>query len=231
MSAPTLNGYTFTVIETANIQPAQLEAVQALFAENYREANLAYLEKSLGKLRYLALALDPSGTPAGFALGESRVLDLPRLPNTTVRLAGLCCVSMAHRRQGLFGRLETMALAEGRLNTGERFLSTGRMAHPASFRSMTANPSVVPRRGMRPTPWQQAMGTAIAAAYGSPFDAATFVCKGSGVPIGYPVIELDCTPEEWELFAPVDRSKGDSLLGMFWTPTPPPGWDDPEILP
>lgn len=231
MSAPTLNGYTFTVTETAAIQPNQLEAVRALFAENYREANMAYLERSLGKLRYLALALDASGTPAGFALGESRVLDLPLLPNTTVRLAGLCCVGMAFRRQGLFGRLETMALAEGRLNTGERFLSTGRMAHPGSFRSMTKNGSVVPRRGVRPTPWQQAVGAAIAAAYGSPFDPETFVCKGSGVPIGYPVIELDCAPEEWELFAPVDRSKGDSLLGISWSPDAPPGWDDAEVTP
>ncbi len=230
MSART-PGYSFTVIEAANIEPGELAAVRALFAENYRDANMAYLEKSLGKLRYLALARDSQGNPAGFALGESRVLDLPLLPNTTVRLAGLCCVSMAHRRQGLFGSLETLALAEGRLNTGERFLSAGRMAHPGSFRSMSKNSSVVPRRGARPTRWQQAVGAAIAAAYGSHFDPETFACKGSGAPIGYPVIELDCAPEEWELFAPVDRSKGDSLLGISWSPDPPPGWDDPEVTP
>ena len=138
---------------------------------------------------------------------------------------------MAFRRQGLFGRLEGMVLTEGRVVHGDRWLATGRMAHPGSFRSMSKNGSVVPRRGVRPTPWQQAVGAAIAAAYGSPFDPETFVCKGSGVPIGYPVIELDCTPEEWELFAPVDRSKGDSLLGISWNPDPPPGWDDPEVTP
>lgn len=231
MPVPNPDDFTFRVVATTRIGEDDLSAVKALFAENYQAANLAYLEKSLGKLRYLAMATDPAGTPAGFALGESRILDLPLLPGTTVRLAGLCCVGAAYRRQGLFGRLETLALAEGRLSTGERSLSTGRMAHPASFRGMSQNPWVVPRRGVRPTRWQQAVGAAIAAAYGSPFDPETFVCKGSGVPIGYPVIELDCAPDEWELFAPVDRSKGDSLLGMAWTPTSPPGWDDPEVTP
>ncbi len=231
MSALSPGEFTYRVVEAATVGAADLAMVQALFAENYREANLAYLEKSLGKLRYLAIATDPAGTPAGFALGESRVLDLPRLPQTTVRLAGLCCVSMAFRRQGLFGRLEGMVLAEGQANQAARRIAAGRMAHPGSFRSMSKNGSVVPRRGVRPTPWQQAVGAAIAAAYGSPFDPETFVCNGSGVPIGYPVIELDCTPGEWELFAPVDRSKGDSLLGISWNPDPPPGWDDPEVTP
>jgi hypothetical protein len=105
------------------------------------------------------------------------------------------------------------------------------MAHPGSFRTMSANPTVVPRPGIHPTPWQQAVGAAIAAAYGSGFEPETFVCRGSGAPIGYPLIELDCTPEEWELFVPVDRSKGDSLLGISWSPDAPPGWDDPAVRP
>lgn len=223
--------FAFRVIETTQLTPEAVAAVQSLFNENYREANLAYLEKSLGKLRFLSLATAADGTPAGFALGESRVMDLPLLPGTTVRLAGLCCVSPAYRRQGLFGRLERLALAEGGLMTGARFLSAGRMAHPGSFRTMSANPTVVPRPGIHPTPWQQAVGAAIAAAYGSGFEPETFVCRGSGAPIGYPLIELDCTPEEWELFVPVDRSKGDSLLGISWSPDAPPGWDDPAVRP
>ena len=44
--------------------------VEAVFAENYREANLAYLEKNLGKLRSLAIARRESGQLAGFALGH-----------------------------------------------------------------------------------------------------------------------------------------------------------------
>jgi len=155
------------------------------------------------------------------------VMDLPRLPRHNVRLAGLCCVGMAYRRKGLFGRLEAAALSQGYEQVSERILSTGRMAHPASYHNMSRNPAAVPRRGVRPTPWQQEVGIAIAEAYGSPgFDPETFVCKGTGVPIGWPIIEIEAAPEEWELFRPVDRSRGDSLLGISWAPDAPPGWAD-----
>jgi hypothetical protein len=56
------------------------------------------------------------------------------------------------------------------------------------------------------------------------FDPLTFVCKGTGVPIGYPIMDIDATPEEWEMFRYVDRSRGDSLLGISWAPDAPDGW-------
>lgn len=219
---------TITVTPTSALQPADLDAILALFRQNYREANTAYLEKSIHVLAFAAIARDPAGRPAGFALGEPRVLELPRLGPQPVRLAGLCCVDPAFRRQGLFRRLEHTVLSARDLPPAPRSLSAGRMAHPASFRTMSANPTVVPRRGQRPTPWQQEVGAAIAAAYGTrEFDPETFVCRGSGVPIGWPVIDIEATPEEWELFRPVDRSRGDALLGIAWSPDAPPGWDDP----
>lgn len=217
-----------SVVPTAQLAPADRDAILELFRQNYRDANAAYLEKSLHVLAFAAIARDPSGRPAGFALGEPRVIDLPRLPAQPVRLAGLCCVDPAFRRQGLFRRLEGAVLDARPLPPAPRWLSAGRMAHPASFRTMSANPTVVPRRGRTPTRWQQEVGSAIAAAYGTAsFDPQTFVCRGTGQPIGWPIIEIDATPEEWELFRPVDRSRGDSLLGIAWNPDAPPGWDDP----
>jgi hypothetical protein len=215
----------FTVYETDRVPGEVLSQVKAVFAENYRDANIGYLEKNLGKLRFLSIARDPTGTTAGFSLGEARVMDLPRLPRATVNLAGLCCVSGPFRRHGLFGKLEGLCREASQVPSAERMLSCGRTAHPASFRGMARNPSGVPKRGHRPTEWQKEVGIAVAEAYGSPgFDAETFVVKGSGTPIGWPVIEIEATPEEWELFAPVDRAKGDSLLGIAWNPTPPEGW-------
>jgi len=83
----------------------------------------------------------------------------------------------------------------------------------------------VPRRGCRPTAWQQDVGAAIADAYGvHAFDPDTFVCHGAGVPIGYPIMEMDLRPEEWEVFGPVNRDRGDSLLGLCWWPDAPEGW-------
>jgi len=219
--------FSLEKFETSSLPSDVFAAVQGLFAENYRDANLAYLEKNLGKLRYLSIARDETGTVAGFALGELRLIDLPRLPATPVRLAGLCCVGFAFRRHGLFGKLEDLAIGRPRNTEGARTLSAGRTAHPASFRGFYRNPAAVPHPGRRPTPWQQEVGAAVAEAYGSAgFDPETFVVKGSGVPIGWPIIEIEATPEEWEMFSAVDRSKGDSLLGIAWFPAPPEGWLD-----
>ncbi len=198
--------------------------VFALFRTAYRAADEAYLEASLGKLRFIATATS-AGELAGFALGEMRILDLPRLPRQPVALAGICCIAPRFRRLGLFRELELQAFRASGIDPGPRVLSCGRMAHPASFRTMTWSPTHVPKRGIPPTAWQREVGAAIARAYGAAhFDPETFVCAGSGAPIGYPVIDMAVEPEEWEVFAAVDRDRGDSLLGLCWVPDAPAGW-------
>jgi hypothetical protein len=68
-------------------------------------------------------------------------------------------------------------------------------------------------------------GSAIAEAYGvRDFDPETFVCIGGGTPTGYPRIEFDVEPHEWEVFKPVDRDRGDALLAIAWVPDYPPDW-------
>jgi hypothetical protein len=69
------------------------------------------------------------------------------------------------------------------------------------------------------------VGEAIAEAYRvHAFDSRTFVCIGSGEPIGHPKIEFVVEPHEWEVFKPVDRERGDALLSLAWIPDAPPGW-------
>lgn len=210
--------------ETAAIGADDRARIFALFQANYRQANTAYLEKSLGRLRFVSIAV-AGGETAGFALGEVRVIDLPRLPATTVYLAGICCVGDAYRRRGLFGHLERQSAMASGIAPAKTALTCGRMAHPASYRLMSRNPTAVPKRGVKPTPWQQEVGSAIAAAYGvEHFDPETFVCRGSGTPIGYPVIDIDVEPSEWDVFREVNRDRGDSLLGMAWMGEAPAGW-------
>ncbi len=217
--------FRFTVFQSDSVPAEVFQQVADVFRENYREANVGYLEKNLGKLRFLSTAYDESGQMAAFAMGESRVMDLPGTPASSVRLAGLCCVSPPFRRPGLFGRMEGLVLGAYELPPTERSLSCGRCAHPASFRGFARNPYAVPKRGLVPSAWHREVGAAIAEAYGSPgFDPDTFVVAGSGVPIGWPIIDIEASPEEWELFAPVDRSRGDSLLGIGWQGSAPDGW-------
>lgn len=217
--------FEFAVYRAEALPPDVRRCIFDLFDGNYRRANHAYLERSLTKLRNVAVA-KAADRPAGFALGETRRLDLPLLPDQVVRLAGICCVAPDFRRRGLFGKLEELVLAEGAPRPSERrVLVAGRMAHPASMRGMSRNPTVVPKPGAAPTAWQGEVGAAIAAAYGvATFDRETFVCVGSGEPMGYPVIEIEAEPREWEAFRHVDRDRGDALLAIAWNPDAPEGW-------
>ena len=218
------SAFQIRTITCAAIADADRAAMHGLFDAAYRDANHAYLDKSLTRIRYAAFATE-AGRPAGFALADMRVLDLPRLPGTTVVLAGMCCIDAAYRRRGLFVQLERLAAMAAGTPPAQRAMTAGRMAHPASFRLMSRNPSAVPRPGIVPTAWQKEVGIAVAEAYGAEdFDPATFVCRGSGTPIGYPVMEVDVAPAEWEVFRPVDRDRGDSLLGIAWMGEPPAGW-------
>jgi hypothetical protein len=217
------SGFDFRVVETDKASSQDVDAAFALFEMNYRQANRAFLEKSLRVLRHLALA-EHQGALAGFAIADCRVMDLPRLPGQAVNLAGICCIAPQFRRLGLFSALEGRAIAAG-VEDRSRRLSCGRMAHPAAMRILIWSPTAIPKAGVRPTAWQQEVGQAIAQAYGvHDFDPETFVCIGSGVPNGYPRIEVEVEPREWEIFRPVNRDRGDALLGMMWTPDAPPGW-------
>jgi hypothetical protein len=220
-----VSDFTFRTLPSGELSADDVELIMGLFASNYREANRPYLEGSLGKLKYTTIAMH-GDTPAAFALAEARVIDLPRLPRQLVTLAGICCVAPEFRRRGLFGEVEQRSMRASNVDfTPPRFLACGRMAHPASFHLMIRNRAAVPRPGHTPTEWQRAVGSAIAEAYGvASFDPETFVCKGTGVPIGYPIMEVEGTTEEWELFRAVDRDRGDSLLGISWTPDAPEGW-------
>ena len=216
--------FEITTVPCEQVTAEDRARMLSLFDACYRQANHAYLEKSLRQLRYVSFALH-DGRPAGFGLADSRVVDLPGLPKQTLILGGLCCVLPEFRRRGLFGELERRAAMAGDPPTGRRSLSCGRMAHPGAFRGLARNPTVVPKPGILPTPWQREIGQAVAGVYGvEAFDPETFVCIGPGKPIGYPVIELETEPQEWEVFRPVDRDRGDSLLGIAWNPDAPAGW-------
>ncbi len=220
---PDLTGITIVARPTAELTRSDRATMSALFAMAYRAANQPYLEKSLTTLRFAAIGMQGE-TPAGLALGDVRVMDLPGLPQQAVILAGICCIDPRFRRRGLFGAIERAAVLGAGIVPNGRVLSAGRMAHPVSFRVM--NPATrIPRYGTALTPWQRAVGQAVADAYGVPkFDQETFVCHGTGEPIGYPIIEMDVEPEEWRIFAHVNRDRGDSLLGLTWSPDAPEGW-------
>ena len=213
---------TFSTLPTADLTSAQQATLRALFEESYRDADADYLRAALGHLHTIALAWHDDAL-VGFSLGEIRHLDLPRLPGQLVSLGGLACVAATFRRRGVMQALQGRALMAGPVDGP--VLACGRMAHPATYRQLSHLHGAVPKLAAPPSPWHQDVGRAVAAAYGIlRFDPTTFVCAGRGRPIGHPVLDVEATAEEWALFERIDRTRGESLLGMGWIGAVPPGW-------
>jgi len=214
-----------TTLRSDSLTPAMRQGVFELFHRSYRNANDDYLERSLQALAAIAIARAPDGELVGFAVGASRRLDVPRLGNRTVGLAGIACVDPRWRRRGLFSALATTPLLDGSAKTGDERLAAGRVAHPASYRSFGL-PSAVPRPGLALTAWHKEVGVVVAAAYGAhDFDAEHFVCIGDGAGPGEPIVDIEgVTDAERELFEYVDRRRGDALLVIGWFPSAPQGW-------
>jgi len=220
-----IDGIETNVKRTDALTGDDLEKVHRLFSHSYRQANHSYLEKSISKLRYMALA-KMGGKLVGFTVADTVKTQLPRLPGPqVVVLAGISCITPEYRRMGLFRGLETLAVnANGLLTPETRYLTCGRMAHPASFRVINRSPSVIPKYGVPLSDWHKEIGLRVAELYGINLDPETFVVIGDGSPIGYPVIEIQVEEWEWLPFESVNRDRGDSLLGITWTPDAPEGW-------
>ncbi len=225
VNRPGIDDIDTRVVRTDALTKDDLDMVHQLFGQSYRQANRAYLEKSFSRLRYIAVAT-AGNTPAGFAVADTVETDLPRMSGPqVVNLAGICCVAPEFRRIGLFRKLEGLAAgASGVSRAGKRVLVCGRMAHPASFRTISRSPAVIPKYGVLLSDWQKEIGLSVAELYGVNLDPETMVVIGEGVPIGYPIIEQDVTEEEWLPFQVVNRDRGDSLLGITWSPDAPEGW-------
>jgi hypothetical protein len=223
---PQLSDLTFFVAPSGSIAASDLKDVHDLFERAYDQPNHAYLDHSLSRLGYIALARSGAGL-VGFALGETLYSELPGFGEPQlITLGGIGCIDPTCRRTGVFSHISVMAAGESRLlesRTG-RVLACGRMAHPVGFRSITRYPTAIPREGIPVTEWQLAVAAAVAELYGVTLKPGSLVVAGSGKPIGYPRIEIDVADEEWLPFRDVDRERGDSLLGLAWIPDVPEGW-------
>ncbi len=215
----------FRVIPVKSLTSNDLYQMRQLFDDSYSQANYSYLEKSFARFRYISFA-NLRDELIGFAMADSIETNLPGLPEPQiVVLAGICCVATDYRRLGLFVDLEFMAASASRqIKPNDRLLVCGRMAHPASFRTINQFPATIPKYGVPLSEWQKEIGLKVAGLYGVDIDPETLVVIGDGSPCGYPKVISEVSDEEWLLFKAVNRERGDSLLGITWFPEAPPGW-------
>lgn len=221
------------IVRVPEMAADERAAIFEIFDASYRDANHEYLQRSLDRIGMASLAM-VDGRGVGYAISHARWMELPGFEEPQlVVLHGMRCVVPEYRHRGVGGvtnraadeAMKAELAAIGRSH--ERQLVCGRYGHAARAGGRS-DPGSVPRLDVRPTVWQQAVGLAVAEAYGSTLDPETFVCIGSGTPIGYPNEEFEPTEAEREAYAGVDRDRGDNLLVINWVPDPPPGWNDPD---
>jgi hypothetical protein len=221
-----IEGIDIDAKPTAELTDDERAGLHRVFDDAYVDGDHRYLDEQLEQLATVALARSVDEGVVGFALSDARVVDLPGLPAQVLRTAGLSCVVSNHKRKGISSRLEATAMAFGDAPAAEHLLLASRFAHAAGLHNVRRRVPVIPRPDHRPTAWQREVAAAVASVLGvASFDPDAFVCHGPGRPVGKNVIDLDVPDEEAALFAPVDRTQGDTLLALWWT-TPPPGWDD-----
>src|SRR5687768_4734973 len=169
-----LEGVDLDSISCADLSASQRAELHDLFDATYEDASHAYLDESLARLKSVAMA-HAGGRIVGFGISESRVVDLPAIGDSLVSLLGLACIDPEFRRQGLAGRLETLAMS----NTDEiplmpRRMPATRAAHPATFRLFRDSPHSVPQRGRQPSDLHREVGAVVADLLGADFDAERF---------------------------------------------------------
>ena len=230
-SDESIKGFRLLVREPHELTAEDRRVIAAIFDAAYAQANQAYLDASIEHIGRIAFALTEDGEPAAFAVGRTRWMALPGFDERQlVALHGMRATAPAFRHRGLIGALaqalSPAAAPELGQHEGVRLLGCGRHGHASRPGEMTEG-NDVPWPGRVPTPWQQAVGLAVAEAYGSDLDPTTFVCRGSGTPIGVPNVHFEASDGEQQVYAPVRRERGDNLLVINWTPAPPEGWADP----
>lgn len=215
-----------TAQKSKELTADQIAQIDALFDQTYEAANFDYLHASFDVLRWTSLAFD-GDTLAGFTLGDGVTGKVPRVAGEQkIALAGIGCIDADYRRQGLFQRLamESM-MASGEVSFAGSTLFCGRMAHAITYRTAKNTAAgVVPSAGLLVSDWHSEVLQYIAGLYKVKVDPASGVVQGKGEPIGYPRLSYGASDSEKELFAHVNRDKGDSLLTVGWMPEAPPDW-------
>ena len=212
-------------MKTRELSPKELDSIHRLFELSYEKANHSYLDKSLSRLSYIALAYHGKALTC-FAVGDVIESIIPGMRDSQIiHAGGISCIAPEFRRRGLFRKLQMfIAAGTGKIKSDSNVITCGRMAHPASSRVISSYPGAIPKYGVVLSEWHKEMGVFLAELYGAVIDPDTFVVRGEGSPIGYPKVNVVATAEEWALFKNVDRDRGDSLLFVAWYPDKPEEW-------
>ncbi len=229
---PSINGIDLSIQGLGELGAADVARLHGLFEAAYTAADHNYLDWRFASLNTVITAW--SGQSAvgfsAYAIGE---VDLPCVGHRTFSDGGITCIhpSAQGRSIGLaFGtswRLFDGVRPELALNHFATPVTLHAMLRVGSYQWPGNDISTVATALTAATPCQRAVGAEVARRAGAiSYDATRWVLR-TGHPAGETTTKpTGLDPLYTKIFEALDRTKGDTLLGVFWTVEPPAVWFD-----
>jgi hypothetical protein len=226
------NGAEISVRPCADLSSDERAEIHDVFAEAYRDADHGWLDRRLDGLGSVGVGWR-DGRIAGFvASSAAQKIELPLIGEQRVTDGGVTCIRPNAQGTGLAN-----AIGQEMIRTrpgGDPDIVVNHYATPVTLRAMFHigryqwpgnNIHEAAATLATPTHSQRLVGAALAQRGGAiDYDADHWVLRG-GQPAGESVTDpVDLEAEYDQLFRHIDRSRGDTLLGVFWITQPPPQW-------
>ena len=216
----------------AELTAKELAGIHEVFGAAYRDANHEWLDRRLRGLDGIGIGWRDEAMVGFVASSSARDVELPVIGHRRVTDGGITCIHPFAQGTGLANALG-QAMIRSRPG-GDPDIVVNHYATPVTLRAMFhIGHYTWPGNNIReaaaalasPAPCQRRVGAALAEQGGATaYDAEHWVLRG-GQPAGDSVTDpVDLEPEYLQLFDHVDRSRGETLLGVFWITPPPPEW-------
>jgi hypothetical protein len=216
----------------SELTAAEWAEIAGVYETAFAGSNIGHLRRRVNQLPTIAMGWSEDRM-VGFSAVGIRQADLPRIGQRSFMDTGVSCVDPSARHEGLSNAIGSAAMQATSFELPNEFalllfatpitlraaFRFGRSTWPGTTISEVA-------AAMRaPTPCQREVGAAIAEL----FDAQSYDAEHWVLRSAYPLGETTATPVDLEdgyqeLFAHVDATRGDALLGLFWGTDPPPQW-------
>jgi hypothetical protein len=202
--------------DSASLKPAELDELSQVLRKAGSPLPESTIDDQVERFSRVTWVSDDDEIH-GFLFGS-----LERIGGTPCVLWGLGAATVPETRPILEAMTTELYRRAAISFPDEDVLVAGRIAHPTLYQLFGQLQEPVPRPGYRASGEDRAWGRRLAKRFGcdARYDDRAFRSAGNGTPEPRLDIPLDGepSPEVAELLAPVDPSKGDTLIAFGWAP-------------
>ena len=203
--------------DSASLKPAELDELSQVLRKAGSPLPETTIDDQVERFSRVTMVVNDDEVH-GFLFGS-----LERIGGTPCVLWGLGATDANGEAAPLLEAMTTELYRRAAISfPDEDVLVAGRIAHPSLYKLFGGLQEPVPRPGYRASGEDRAWGRRLAKRFGcdARYDDRAFRSAGDGTP--EPKLDIDLPgqpePEVEELLAPVDPTKGDTLIAFGWAP-------------